>query len=58
MLFRSYVLGSRGESVELYTKKLNGLLHGKGSGKGPMAQGMIAADREEIEKVWHEELWR
>ena len=53
-----YVLGSRGESVELYTKKLNGLLHGKGSGKGPMAQGMIAADREEIEKVWHEELWR
>ena len=44
--------------MELYTKKLNGLLHGKGSGKGPMAQGMIAADREEIEKVWHEELWR
>lgn len=51
-----YVLGSREERVEDYTKRLNGLLHGRGSGKGLMAQGIFGASRTEIENVWKEEL--
>lgn len=53
-----YVLGSRGEKVEAMTKRLNGLLGGKGSGKGLMAQGMFAASREDIRRVWDEGAWK
>lgn len=53
-----FVLGSRGEKVDGFTRKLNEFLHGKGSGKGLMAQGMFEASREEIEQVWNEGAWK
>ncbi len=53
-----YVLGSREEKVDGFTRKLNELLRGKGSGKGLMSQGMFAASREEIEQVWNEGVWK
>ncbi len=53
-----YVLGSREEKAEGFTRNLNRLLRGKGSGKGLMAQGMFAAGREEIEGVWSQGAWK
>ena len=53
-----YVLGSREEKVDVAVRKLNGLLNGKGSGKGLMAQGMFASSEAEIRRVWAEGLWR
>ncbi len=53
-----YVLGSREEKAGIYSKKLNDLLQGRGNGKGPMAQGIFQTEREQIEKVWKERLWK
>lgn len=53
-----FVLGSREEKVDGFTRKLNEFLRGKGSGKGLMAQGMFEASREEIEQVWNEGAWK
>ncbi len=53
-----YVLGSREEKVDTVVRKLNGLLNGKGSGKGLMAQGMFSSAEDEIRRVWEEGLWK
>ena len=53
-----YVLGSREEKVDTVVRKLNGLLNGKGSGKGLMAQGMFSSAEDEIRRVWEERLWK
>ncbi|MCI8515983.1 MAG: alanyl-tRNA editing protein [Hungatella sp.] len=53
-----YVLGSGEEKVDTIVRTLNGLLFGKGSGKGLMAQGMFAASKEEICRVWDDRLWK
>ncbi len=54
----NYVLGSRNEEVGGFTRILNSLLGGKGSGRGLMARGLFCASREEIEKVWSERAWK
>lgn len=41
-----YVLGSQSEDMRLLSKKLNGLLHGRGGGSMQMAQGTFFTEKE------------
>ena len=47
----SYALCRRGGEVSAETKTLNAALHGRGGGRGPLAQGSVPGSRAEIE-VW------
>lgn len=53
-----YAIGSQVSDVRPISKKLNGLLHGRGGGSNLMAQGTFQAAREEIEAVWSGNQWR
>ena len=46
-----YVLGSSKRDMRSFSKKLNGLLRGKGGGSSLMAQGTFQAEEEEIRRA-------
>lgn len=47
-----YVLGSSKRDMRSFSKKLNGLLRGKGGGSSLMAQGTFQAEEEEIRQTF------
>ena len=47
-----YVLGSSKRDMRSFSKKLNGLLRGKGGGSSLMAQGTFQAEEEEIRRAF------
>ena len=47
-----YVLGSSKRDMRSFSKKLNGLLRGKGGGSSLMAQGTFQAEEEEIRQAF------
>lgn len=47
-----YVLGSSKRDIRSFSKKLNGLLRGKGGGSSLMAQGTFQAEEEEIRQTF------
>jgi len=49
-----YALGSSSQDVRPISKKLNGLLNGRGGGSSLMAQGTFQTDGETIKKAWDE----
>jgi len=53
-----YAIGSQVSDVRPISKKLNGLLNGRGGGSNLMAQGTFQAAREEIETIWSSGQWK
>lgn len=53
-----YAIGSAVQDVRPVSRKLNGMLHGRGGGSSLMAQGTFQAAKEEIEAVWAAGAWR
>ncbi len=53
-----YAIGSAMQDVRPISRKLNGLLNGRGGGSNLMAQGTFQAAWEEIEAAWNSGEWR
>lgn len=51
----SYAMGSSTCDMRMLSKKMNGLLNGRGGGSVQMAQGTFFAEKEKIEEVWKSE---
>ena len=47
-----YVLSSKTEDMRAFSKKLNAVLHGTGGGSSELAQGSVAASRQEINEFF------